>query len=90
VTPRKQDQEQLVDNIAIGNVEVVFESREVDPSIHILFDMLKGVLSYLANELGSHGVVYEVPVGAEDIASSARRGGALLVRVSVCALLLRL
>lgn len=90
MAPGEQDQEQLVDDVSVGHVEVVLEGGEVEPSVDVLLDVLEGVLSDLADELGGHGIVYEVPIGAEDIA--ARTGGrrALLVGIPVGAMLLRL
>jgi len=90
VTPREQNQEQLVHHVAVGDVEVVLERGEVDPSIHILLNVLEGVLPYLTDKLCSHGVVYKVAVGAKDIAASTGGGRALLIRVAICALLLGL
>lgn len=90
MAPREQDQEQLVDDVAIGDVEVVLQGGEVDPSIYILLDVLEGTLSDLADKLGSHRVIYEVPIRTKDIAPRAGSGRALLVGISVRAMLLRL
>lgn len=90
MAPREQDQEQLIDDVAVGNIEVVLQGREVDPAVDVLLDVFEGVLANLADELGSHGVVYKVSVGAKDIAACAGGGRALLIGVSVRAMLLGL
>lgn len=65
VPPGKEDKSELVDNITVGDVEVVLEGGKVDPAVRIGLEMLlrglEGVLAKLDTKLGCW-VAHEVAV----------------------------
>jgi uncharacterized protein YjeT (DUF2065 family) len=46
VAPGKQDEEQLVDNVRVGDVEVVLEGRVVEPAVNLEDRMLASMLQW--------------------------------------------